>query len=179
MPDTIECRYTKDGTESRAVYSACKKYRYSLTRIWEPEDNLLMFVMLNPSKATEVIPDRTVTMCMNRAKLPHHNFGGICVTNLFAFYSTDPQALIGIDDPIGTENYRIIEEKAQDAHTIVCAWGDGGNDERFREYVANIKAMLRQAVGNRLCYFGLTDTLRQPKHPRPLGYADDFFAWPQ
>lgn len=47
--------HTKGDAPSTAVYSDCEIYRYSLTRIWDADAPRVMFVMLNPSKATESV----------------------------------------------------------------------------------------------------------------------------
>jgi len=49
--------HIKDDAPSVAVYSDCERYRYALTRVWEPQGRRLSFVMLNPSTATEVQND--------------------------------------------------------------------------------------------------------------------------
>ena len=46
--------HNADGRESEAVYSGCERYRYALTRVWEPEGKRLLFIMLPPSNATEL-----------------------------------------------------------------------------------------------------------------------------
>ena len=48
-------RHEADGRLSEAVYSPCEKYRYSLSRTWDHDGRRLLFVMLNPSKATELL----------------------------------------------------------------------------------------------------------------------------
>ena len=52
--------HIKGDAPSTAVYSDCERYRYSLVRTWEPEGRKALFVMLNPSTATEVQNDPTV-----------------------------------------------------------------------------------------------------------------------
>ncbi len=43
-----------------AFLSKCKKYRYSLTRIWDERKPKIMFVMLNPSTADGTQDDPTI-----------------------------------------------------------------------------------------------------------------------
>ncbi|MBT8413142.1 MAG: DUF1643 domain-containing protein, partial [Boseongicola sp.] len=61
-------QHSRDGTDSSAVYSPCEKYRYALTREWDARGRRLVFVMLNPSKATELANDPTVERCERRAR---------------------------------------------------------------------------------------------------------------
>ncbi len=51
----IERRFQKGDADSWAVYSDCEHYRYLLTRVWNPEGRRALFVMLNPSTATEIL----------------------------------------------------------------------------------------------------------------------------
>ena len=60
--------HIKDDAPSVAVYSDCERYRYALTRVWDPLEPRLSFVMLNPSTATEVQNDPTVERCERRAR---------------------------------------------------------------------------------------------------------------
>ena len=76
----ITSSHIKDDAPSVAVYSDCERYRYTLTRVWEPQGQRLSFVMLNPSTATEVQNDPTVERCERRARAL--GFGGFRVTNL-------------------------------------------------------------------------------------------------
>ena len=59
-PNLIIKYYQNEDANSKAVYSSCEKYRYSLTRIWDEEAKNLHFIMLNPSTATEIQNDPTV-----------------------------------------------------------------------------------------------------------------------
>ena len=49
----ISRKHSRADTVSEAVYSDCERYRYLLTRTWGQGPKAL-FVMLNPSTATEV-----------------------------------------------------------------------------------------------------------------------------
>ena len=46
--------HVKGDAPSTALYSECEIYRYALTRVWDPAGRRLLYIMLNPSKATEV-----------------------------------------------------------------------------------------------------------------------------
>ena len=56
----IERRAVKGDAPSVAVYSDCERYRYALTRISDAEGAKALFVMLNPSTATEIQNDPRV-----------------------------------------------------------------------------------------------------------------------
>lgn len=108
-----------------AVFSPCRKYRYALWRVWNPEKPLCMFLMLNPSTADEFKNDPTVERCQRRAI--QMGYGGLHVGNIFAWRSTDPDALYSLDDPIGPENDQAIVEAASKAGIVICGWGKHGN----------------------------------------------------
>ena len=61
--------FQKGDAASEAVYSDCLAYRYSLTRIWDRAGPRLLYIMLNPSKATERQNDPTVERCERRARV--------------------------------------------------------------------------------------------------------------
>ena len=76
---------------SGAVFSECKRYRYSLWRVWNPDLPVCMFLMLNPSTADETTNDPTVERCQRRAV--QMGYGGLHVGNIFAWRSTDPTGI--------------------------------------------------------------------------------------
>jgi len=78
----ITREFLKGDAHSTAIYSDCERYRYLLTRVWEPAGRKALFVMLNPSTATEVQNDPTVERCERRARTL--GFGAFRVTNIFA-----------------------------------------------------------------------------------------------
>ena len=69
--------------KSHATFSSCKKYRYSLFRIWDEDKPLVLFIGLNPSTADEKEDDPTIRRCINFAK--QWGYGGLIMGNLFAF----------------------------------------------------------------------------------------------
>jgi hypothetical protein len=84
-----------------------------------------MIVGLNPSTADEVTDDPTLTRCINFAK--SWGFGGVCMTNLFAYRATDPKDMKSQKDPIGAENDFWLNKLANDAGIVVAAWGNDGS----------------------------------------------------
>lgn len=162
--------HTKGDAPSTAVYSDCERYRYSLTRIWEPDGKRVLFVMLNPSTATEVQNDPTVERCERRAR--HLGFGGFRVTNIFAWRATDPRDMRAADDPVGAENDLAITEGADWADQIIAAWGTHGTHRGRGPEVAR----LLQGLDRLLFHLGLSKD-GHPKHPLYLPYAQQPIRW--
>ncbi len=111
-----------------AIFSEDRRHRYTLARMvrdTEPERvNTVLFVCLNPSTADEVRDDPTVRRCIGYAK--RWGFSRLVVCNIFALRSTDPGALYGHPDPIGTDNDRHLLGEAIRADRVVAAWGIHG-----------------------------------------------------
>jgi len=108
-----------------AIFSPCRKYRYSLHRIWNGNKPFCLFVCLNPSTATETIDDPTVRRCIRFSFA--WGYGGMVMTNIFAYRSTDPSNLKIPDDPIGPENDSFIKKLSFEAGITITAWGNHGN----------------------------------------------------
>jgi len=80
---------------STAAISECKKYRYSLDRIWDFDKPRVLFIMHNPSTANENTDDPTIRRCIKFAQ--DWGYGGICVGNLFPYRATDPKELLKLE----------------------------------------------------------------------------------
>ena len=156
--------HIKDDAPSTAVYSDCEAYRYALTRVWDPAGERVLFIMLNPSKATEVQNDPTVERCERRARAL--GFGAFQVTNIFAWRETDPRLMRKADDPVGPENDRMIREGINWADRIIAAWGTHG---AHMDRGAAVDRLL-QATGRPVHTLGLTKA-GHPRHPLYLAYA--------
>lgn len=163
-------RHQKTGTASVAVYSDCEKYRYSLTRVWESAGGKVLFIMLNPSTATELQNDPTVERCERRARAL--GFGAFRVTNIFAWRDTDPKKMRAAANPVGPENDATILESCAWADSVICAWGTHG---AHRERGNHIEAILRDNVSP-LFHLGLTKQ-GHPKHPLYIAYSQQPEPW--
>ncbi|APG48562.1 DUF1643 domain-containing protein [Phaeobacter porticola] len=166
----ISRTHTKGDAPSTAVYSDCERYRYSLTRVWDPTAARVMFVMLNPSTATEVQNDPTIERCERRARAL--GFGGFRATNIFAYRATDPRDMKKADDPEGPGNQGAILDGAAWADQIICAWGTHG---AFRQQGNQVAAALLQA-DTTLFHLGLSKA-GHPKHPLYIGYSQQPEIW--
>lgn len=104
-----------------ARFSDCRTYRYTLWRIWDDEGAKVNVIGLNPSKADENADDPTIRRCIDFAR--RWGYGGLVMTNLFAYRSTDPKGLLSVADPVGPDNDQRLKEEAYDAGMAVAAWG--------------------------------------------------------
>lgn len=163
-------RHDSGGTVSEALYSDCGTYRYALTREWQAGAPRLLWVMLNPSTASELRNDPTVARCENRARVM--GCGAFRVVNLFAYRATDPRSLRRAADPTGPENNAMITEAADWADTILCAWGAHG---AWQNRGAEVEAMLRKG-GHELWHLGLTQA-GHPRHPLYLRREAVLLPW--
>jgi hypothetical protein len=126
----VRARHGEDNVVTRAVYSPDGRYRYSLSWAWDMGAPCAVWIMLNPSTATEEKLDPTVNRCLRWTKA----WGGgmMVVLNLFAFRSSNPTILRAVPDPIGPENDRWTDSvlEALEDHDpgvrVVAGWGGGG-----------------------------------------------------
>lgn len=117
-----------------AFISDCGLYRYSLTRDLSPDFDApeyhggsVLWVMLNPSTADATADDPTIRRC--KAYGTAWGRDRLDVVNLYAYRATMPNTLWLVDDPVGPANDEHIEELAEAATLIVCAWGQPGPDK--------------------------------------------------
>jgi hypothetical protein len=82
------------------------------------------FLMLNPSTADEFQLDPSCTRARNYAE--RWGYGGVLITNIFAWRSTFPTELKLVKNPVGRANDRAILRAARAAGIVVCAWGNHG-----------------------------------------------------
>lgn len=108
----------------QAIFSPCRTYRYALWRSWGGATGYAMFVGLNPSTADETQDDPTIRRCIAFAKA--WGYGGLLMTNLFAYRATDPRVMKAAPDPVGPENDKVLRAMARGAGVIVAAWGANG-----------------------------------------------------
>lgn len=104
-----------------------------------------MFIGLNPSTADETKDDPTIRRCIRFAS--DWGFGGLVMTNLYAYRATNP-----IDmrrqgrAAIGESNDEWLVELAEKAGIVVAAWGANvgpvlGRDARVRKLVPELRVL--------------------------------------
>lgn len=167
-----------DGTTAIALFSEGERHRYLLSRtipgtrqIDERRDprEMVAFLMLNPSTASETVTDPTVTRCAAFAK--REGFWAFSVINLFSLRSTNPSALYSESEADGDpDNLTVIIQTAKVASLVICAWGVHG---ALRGRAADVVGVLNGfGLSSKLYCLGLTKDLH-PKHPLylPTGAA--------
>lgn len=152
-----------------AVFSKDRAYRYRLEIVWEPMLPLVQFIGLNPSTADEVRDDNTIRKCKQFAR--NWQCGGIIMTNIFAFRSTDPNPMKRHESPIAhpdesaANNFNLLAA-ALECKLHVAAWGNHGTHLGRGESVA---AFFREHERPLKC-FRITKA-NQPEHPLYMPYT--------
>jgi hypothetical protein len=128
---------------------------------------MLLFVMLNPSGATELWLDPTVRRCLVRAR--RDRYAGVAVANVFGYRATDPDELHRVADPVGVDNDRCIRRLLAASGAVICGWGNHASIRRRPERAQAILAMIR-AAGHRPTALKINAD-GSPAHPLYLAYA--------
>ncbi len=147
-------------SESSAVFSEDRRYRYLLTRRWD-DGPAVAFVGLNPSKANEHRNDATVRRFISFAR--SWGRGALTVGNLNAVVAPDPHDLAVMADPIGPDNGAYLRGLAIDHDLIVLAWGANADPKRARAVTSMLWRAL-SVTGGSLGVLGWTPD-DQPRHP--------------
>jgi len=145
-------------TESGAVFSPCRRWRYLLWRRWNASQPVANFLMLNPSTADELKLDPTCARARDFAE--RWGFGALIVTNIFGWRATDPEEMKSRKDPVGKGNDAAILRAARESALVVCAWGNhGGFRSRSTEVLEKLRA-------NRIALYALrVNAGGEPAHP--------------
>jgi hypothetical protein len=147
-----------------AILSDCGRYRYELRRTWG-DGGPVNFIMLNPSTADDTADDPTIRKCVGFAR--RWGFGGIIVTNLFAWRSTDPKGVGTKPEHGGPENLWHVVAAAREARRVVCAWGA---QPKVGACVLFTMTVLREA-GITPYRIGPPTKDGHPSHPLMLAYS--------
>lgn len=162
-----------------AVLSDDHRYRYRLTRVldpsrenWRDEFHLIVWLLLNPSKADAVRNDPTVRKMMGFSR--QWGFRVMEVFNMFAWRSQNPLDLWTVSDPVGPENDAYLKTIPYNV-TVVPAWGDSGLPRgRWAEcaprYLQRESAVKKILSARRAMCLGRTQA-GSPRHPVRLAYA--------
>lgn len=141
---------------SGAILSVDRKHRYALWRKWDENKPYVLFIGLNPSKADENNDDPTLRRCIGFAKA--WGYGGVCMANLFSLRATDPRDMKNSPYPVRKENQKYLQQLANNAGLIICAWGTHGS------YLDADKQFMKHLKAYSLKCLGITKE-GHPKHP--------------
>lgn len=143
-----------------AEFSDCRKYRYSLWRIWSPAKPKAMCIGLNPSTANANTNDNTINILIK--VLSKLGYGGFYMMNCFAYITSDPKQLK--HDPMTDQwNNNMLTTIASKCDTIIFAYGT------FKIIVETGRhSELKEMFPNAMC-FGVNKN-GTPFHPRALSY---------
>lgn len=147
-----------------AVISPRETFRYILGRSWDIGLPSLTFVMLNPSIADAAQDDPTIRKCIGFAA--RLGYGGIEVTNLFAFRATDPALLRRGGYQVGPENDYWIRRAIHGGQPVVCAWGAHA---RGLSRQADVLGIIRRDSARPMSLALTEDGI--PRHPLMLPYS--------
>lgn len=151
--------HTENGERRTAIYSDCLRYRYLLEIEWDSQLPALQVIGLNPSTATELADDPTVTRCKFRAMA--WGAGSLLMTNLFAYRATDPRVMKAFSEPVGSWNDHALSDAYSNAALSLAAWGTHGTHMgrcvKVRRQLPNLMCLAKTADG-------------QPRHPLYLPY---------
>lgn len=110
--------------DKSANISPCGKYRYSLSRTWDESKAKVLFIGLNPSKADATKDDPTIWKLIKYCQ--SWGYGGFTIVNLFAYRSTNPDALLNKPLPLvlGPDNKTHLSVHIAEATLVVVMWGN-------------------------------------------------------
>ena len=149
-------------TTTGALFCEDRRHRYALWRRWHASKPLVNFLCFNPSRADELRNDPTIRRCMGFAQ--SWGYGGIIITNLYGFCTTDPWALDRADDADGPDNDDAIVACAGQAELVVAAWGSLFRTSKVRD--KKIDAVTRLLASNDVLLYAIKiSTKGEPMHP--------------
>ena len=158
-------------TDSGAVLSSDRQYRYALWRIWDRKRRLICMVCLNGSNADETHDDHSVRKFIGFCNTL--DAGGLLVGNAFAFRTPYPKVLRKADYPIGDNNddwiRRLSSAATASGGITIVAWGNHG---AHLHRSGNLTGLFSEPV---YC-FGYTNS-GEPKHPLYLSYYHKLIPW--
>jgi len=155
-------------SETGALFSSCRRWRYLLWRRWDEAKPVANFLMLNPSTADEHKLDPTCSRARDYAE--RWGYGALIVTNVFGWRATDPKKMKAVKDPVGPGNDAAIVKAAKASAIVVCAWGNHG---AFLDRSARVKALLKKTKLHVL----RVNANGEPAHPLYLPGRLEAISW--
>lgn len=163
---------------SFATFSSDRSCRYQLGRVVNAQARetarVFAFFGINPSTAAANIEDQT-TRKWREFTLRNDGWAYLAA-NPFARIATDVKALAKMEDPVGEDNAKWLQETIDEADILVPCWGDRGKVPlALRPRLDDLREMLFFS-GKPVMTFGFTKA-GDPKHPLMLGYDTVLQPW--
>lgn len=154
----------------RVVFSECGKFRYLLVEVWDRSKPILVWCLLNPSKAGRTLGDGSIaedpTWRKGRGFSQRLGYGGQVFCNPWAYCATDFDDLRAAGYPVGPDNdASILEACAMGDGIVVCAWG---RNAKGLARPIEVLSMIRRAGYRPMALSYTKDGL--PGHPLRLSY---------
>ena len=137
-----------------------EKFRYALGKNCKSCEEMVICIGLNPSTATDKIPDRTFNKI--RKIVEHNEYDDFVILNICPQRSSNPKNVKYNEDD-ATKNCKIIQ-KYLDKYPkapIWCAWGNNIYLEELEKYRAKVEEM----ISTRECFCTSVNKTGEPKHP--------------
>ena len=149
-----------DGLIAGCVLSDCDEFRIALWRIWDASKPVLGMGLLNPSKATHLETDPTVTrQCVRATRL---GYGGLLIFNSDPVRETDRAVAIKRAGRCA-ENEAWVRWLATGCAAVIAGWGPDaakfGGDKIMKRALAGIPLMALRVNAD-----------GSPGHPLYIGY---------
>lgn len=153
-----------------AEISGCGNYRTRLDRWWGP--GRVGWMLCNPSIATAEIDDSTVRKCTGFSS--RWGFGGFTIINPWDWRSTDPRALLTVQEPCSQRNEEVVLAVAGDVELLIVGWGCEATVRRMKLRGFDAMDLLRKIRRAHpllpIECLGLSKT-GNPYHPLMLAYS--------
>ncbi|WP_244742055.1 DUF1643 domain-containing protein [Mesorhizobium sp. L-8-10] len=131
-------------------------------------------IMVNPSKASAEIDDHTIRKWHGFSD--RHSFSKVIIGNKFAYCATDIIELRHVEDAVGPDNDRHLEQIMRDADFHIVAWGRLSKLPKHLRNRWRTVVDIADRVGCRLHCFG-TGIDGHPLHPLTLAYDTPIVPW--
>ncbi|WP_213422585.1 DUF1643 domain-containing protein [Bhargavaea massiliensis] len=146
------------GKNVTVMFDSTEKHRYRLSVIWDATKPSCLFIMINPSTADALQPDKTLNRCIGFAE--RNGYGSLEVVNLYSYRTKDIEELWESGQLNHPENDIRVKEAVRTADNIIIAWGNDG--AKNGKYLSVLK-WIDEAGKTPYC---LGKTARgMPKHP--------------
>lgn len=132
----------KSIIKTEAHFSEDKTHRYLLTKEWDNKKKKALVIMKNPSYSDGVIVDHTTMFVINN--LYKLDYGSVDIANIFSKIDTKIR-MKDINELVDKENDEYVKKAAEQADTIIIAWGSAGeSSKKIRKRQESLLDMIKE-----------------------------------